>query len=592
QRIADGSIPHMLRGKRVVSLDLAAMIAGSKYRGEFEERFKNAMAELKKSGNIILFIDEMHTLIGAGGSEGSMDASNMLKPALARGEVQCIGATTLDEFRKRVEKDPALERRFQPVMVGEPSLEEATAIIFGLRDKYEAHHRIRITDEALRAAVELSDRYISDRSLPDKAIDLMDEAASRVRIRSLTPPPDVKALEDQLEKLSKEKDEAVNHQDFEKAAHLRDAERGLRAEMEGLQKAWESSIDKPGDTVGEAEIAQIVASWTGVPVQRLTKDESRRLLKLEETLHERLIGQDEAVAAVSRAIRRAYAGLKDPKRPIGSFLFLGPTGVGKTELCRALGEALFGDEDAVIRVDMSEYMEKHAVSRMIGSPPGYIGHDEGGQLTEKVRRKPYSVILLDEVEKAHPDVFNILLQMLEDGRLTDSKGRVVSFKNTIVVMTSNIGASTISNEKRVGFGRVDPAGLQRYEEMKSRVLAEVRTALRPEFLNRLDEVIVFHALSQAEIERIAGLLLRQVSARLTERGMHLSVTDEAVALLAQAGFDPNYGARPLRRMIQRRVEDALSEEILSGDLRLGDDVEAYVEEEKLKFRRAELALCP
>ncbi len=584
QRIAEGTIPHMLRGKRVYSLDIASMLAGSKYRGEFEERFKNAVAELKKNGNIILFIDEMHTIIGAGGAEGAIDASNMLKPALARGEVQCIGATTLDEYRKHVEKDPALERRFQPVMVGEPTKDEALAIITGLRDKYEAHHKVRITDSALKAAVELSDRYISDRYLPDKAIDLMDEAASRVRIRSFTPPPDVKELETRLESLAKEKEEAVQHQNFEKAAGLRDSERRLRTEMDELQKAWESDMDKPGETVDEEEIAQIVASWTGVPVQRLTEDESRRLLKLEEILHKRLVGQDEAVAAVSRAIRRAYAGLKDPKRPIGSFLFLGPTGVGKTELCRALGEALFGDENALIRVDMSEYMEKHSVSRMIGSPPGYVGHEEGGQLTEKVRRKPYAVILLDEVEKAHPDVFNLLLQMLEDGHLTDSKGRVVNFKNTIVVMTSNIGAATISNDKRLGFG-AESARLQNYEDMRTRVLAEVKNFLRPEFINRLDETIVFHALSQENIDNVAVLMLRLVAERLEERGIRLTVTDDAVKHLAKVGFDVNFGARPLRRMIQRMVEDALSEEILAGTLNLDDDVEAYMDGETLKFRR-------
>lgn len=584
QRIVEGTIPSMLRDRRVVSLDVASMLAGSKYRGEFEERFKNAMAELKKAGNVILFIDELHTLVGAGGAEGAIDASNMIKPALARGEIQCIGATTLDEYRKHIEKDPALERRFQPVMVGEPTKEEALAIITGLRDRYEAHHKVRITDEALRAAVELADRYISDRFLPDKAIDLMDEAASRVRIRSFTPPPNVKDLENRLEQLSKEKDEAVNNQDFEKAASIRDSERSLRNEMEDLRRAWESEIDKPGQTVGEEEIAQIVASWTGVPVQKMTEDESQRLLHLEDILHERIIGQEEAVRAVSRAIRRARAGLKDPRRPIGSFLFLGPTGVGKTELCRALGEALFGDENAVIRIDMSEYMEKHSVSRMIGSPPGYIGHDEGGQLTEKVRRKPYAVILLDEIEKAHPDVFNILLQMLEDGRLTDSKGRVVDFKNTIVVMTSNIGASTIGVEKRLGFGS-EAARRQDYDEMKTGVLQQVNAYLRPEFINRLDETIVFHALSEADIERIAGLMLRSVSERLQERGIRLSVTEDAVRHLAKAGFDPKYGARPLRRMIQRMVEDALSEEILAGSIHLDDDVQAYMEDERLKFHR-------
>ena len=584
QRVADGTIPQMLRGKRIVSLDIASVVAGSKYRGEFEERFKNIMAELQKSGNVILFIDELHTIVGAGGSEGAIDASNMLKPALARGEIRVIGATTLDEYRKYIEKDPALERRFQPVQVDEPTKEEALAIVEGVRDKYEAHHKVRITDEALRAAVTLSDRYIPDRCLPDKAIDLMDEAASRVRIHSFTPPPDMKALEGQVAAVVKEKEEAVRAQAFEKAAALRDQERALRAEMENLQKAWESDMDRAEKTVGEEEIAQIVSSWTGVPVNRMTEDESQRLLHLEETLHKRLIGQDEAVTAVARAIRRARAGLKDPKRPIGSFLFLGPTGVGKTELCRALGEAMFGDENAVIRIDMSEYMEKHSVSRMIGSPPGYVGFEEGGQLTEKVRRKPYSVLLFDEIEKAHPDVFNLLLQLLDDGRLTDSKGRAVDFKNTIVVMTSNIGASAMSSERRMGFGSAASGAQEDYEGMKNRVLQEVKNFMRPEFLNRLDEIIVFHPLTEDEIAQIARLMLDAIVERLKERGVELTATDEAVRYLARTGFDPAYGARPLRRAIQRAVEDALSEEILSGAVQLGDKVEIGMEGETLRFR--------
>ena len=533
---------------------------------------------------MILFIDELHTIVGAGGSEGAIDASNMLKPALARGEIRVIGATTLDEYRKYIEKDPALERRFQPVQVDEPTKEEALAIVEGVRDKYEAHHKVRITDEALRAAVALSDRYIPDRCLPDKAIDLMDEAASRVRIHSFTPPPDMKALEGQVAAVTKEKDEAVRSQAFEKAAALRDQERALRAEMENLQKAWESDMDKAEKTVGEEEIAQIVSSWTGVPVNRMTEDESARLLHLEETLHKRLIGQDEAVTAVARAIRRARAGLKDPKRPIGSFLFLGPTGVGKTELCRALGEAMFGDENAVIRIDMSEYMEKHSVSRMIGSPPGYVGFEEGGQLTEKVRRKPYSVLLFDEIEKAHPDVFNLLLQLLDDGRLTDSKGRAVDFKNTIVVMTSNIGASAMSSERRMGFGSAPSGAQEDYEGMKNRVLQEVKNFMRPEFLNRLDEIIVFHPLTEDEIAQIARLMLDAIVERLKERGVELTATDEAVRYLARTGFDPAYGARPLRRAIQRAVEDALSEEILSGAVHLGDKVEIGMEGETLRFR--------
>ncbi|MDR1262948.1 MAG: ATP-dependent Clp protease ATP-binding subunit [Oscillospiraceae bacterium] len=583
QRIVNGSIPHLLRGKRLVSLDIASMIAGSKYRGEFEERFKNAIADLKKAGNIILFIDEMHTLIGAGNAEGSLDASNMIKPALARGEIQCIGATTIDEYRKHIEKDAALERRFQPVTVGEPTKDEAVQIIFGLRDKYEAHHKVRITDEAVLAAVTLADRYISDRFLPDKAIDLMDEAASRVRIKSFTPPPDLKELEAKIETLEKEKQEAISHQDFEKAASLRDEEKHARMEMDARQDQWEHGVETVTEQVGEEEIAQIVAAWTGIPVARLTEDESERLLRLEDELHKRLISQDEAVTAVSRAIRRARAGLKDPKRPIGSFLFLGPTGVGKTELCRALGAALFGDESALVRLDMSEYMEKHTVSRMIGSPPGYIGHDEGGQLTEAVRRKPYCVILLDEVEKAHPDVFNILLQILEDGRLTDSKGRVVSFQNTVVVMTSNIGAHEIAHAKRMGFG--DSGGAADYESMKASVTAEVKRFFRPEFLNRLDDMIVFHALDKDQIYQIAVLMLRQVAERLKERGVALTFTEDAINMLCEQGYDPAFGARPLRRTIQRMVEDALSEELLANRMQLGSSLEVFRDGEALGFNK-------
>ena len=584
ERIAAGSVPQMLCGRRVFSLDIASVVAGSKYRGEFEERFRNIMAEIRKSGNVLLFIDELHTIVGAGGSEGAIDASNMLKPALARGEIHCIGATTLDEYRKYIEKDPALERRFQPVRVEEPTKDEALAIVEGLRDKYEAHHRVHITDDALKAAVTLSDRYIPDRCLPDKAIDLMDEAASRVRIQSFTPAPDMKALEGEIDALVQQKEAAVRGQEFERAAALRDEERALRAKIEALRSEWESGLDESEKTVGEEEIAQVVAGWTGVPVSRLTEDESQRLIHLEETLHKRLIGQDEAVTAVARAIRRARAGLKDPKRPIGSFLFLGPTGVGKTELCRALGEAVFGDENAVIRIDMSEYMEKHSVSRMIGSPPGYVGFEEGGQLTEKVRRKPYAVLLFDEVEKAHPDVFNLLLQLLDDGRLTDSKGRVVDFKNTIIVMTSNIGAATISTERRMGFGSAASGAQEDYEGMKNRVMQEVKNFLRPEFINRLDEIIVFHALTEEEIVQIARLMLSAVTERLKERGITLNATDDAVRYLARTGFDPAFGARPLRRAIQRAVEDALSEEILAGGVKLGDTVEITLEGDALRFR--------
>ena len=585
QMIVAGKVPETLTGKRILSLDLGSMIAGSKYRGEFEERLKDTIKDVKKQGNVILFIDEFHTLVGAGKAEGSMDAANILKPALARGELQCIGATTLDEYRKNIEKDAALERRFQPVKVGEPTPEEALAILKGLRDRYEAHHKVKITDEALQAAVSLSDRYISDRFLPDKAIDLMDEAASRVRLHSFTAPPDVKEQEDRLKALQNEKKEAIAHQDFEKAASLRDEERKLRQDIAQKRAAWEERKNNSHDVVTEEDIAQIVASWTGVPVKKMTEDESQRLLHMEELLHKRVVGQDEAISAVSRALRRARAGLQDPKRPIGSFIFLGPTGVGKTELCRALGEVMFDDENALIRIDMSEYMEKHSVSRLVGSPPGYVGYEEGGQLTQKVRNKPYSVVLFDEVEKAHPDVFNILLQILDDGRLTDSNGRVVNFKNTIIVMTSNAGASTITSKRSLGFGG-SVETTRDYEAMKERVMAEVKDTFRPEFINRIDDLIVFHALEPDDIRRIAGLMLGSVSKRLAQRGMKLSYGDDVIALLAEEGYDPNYGARPLRRTIQRSVEDALSEEIIAGKIALGDQVQLYVDDNKhIAFRK-------
>ena len=583
QLIVEENIPDILRGKRVVSLDLAAMLAGAKYRGEFEERLKNAMGEIRKAGNVIMFIDELHTIVGAGASEGAIDAANILKPMLARGEIQCIGATTLNEYHKHIEKDGALERRFQPVQVGEPTKEESIAILAGLRDRYEAHHRVRITDDALRAAVYLSDRYISERCLPDKAIDLIDEAASRVRIHAFTAPPDMKQQQARLAELSKETEEAVANEDFETAANLRDKKKELQNEMQRRRSEWEQRLNSKMETVGEEEVAQIVASWTGVPVSKLTEDEARRLIHLEDTLHRRVVGQEEAVKAVARAVRRARAGLKDPNRPIGSFIFLGPTGVGKTELCKARGEALFGDEHSLIRIDMSEYMEKHAVSRMIGSPPGYVGHEEGGQLTEKVRRKPYAVILFDEVEKAHPDVFNVLLQILEDGRLTDGQGRVVDFKNTVIVMTSNAGAHTLKKQRALGFGGQEDAQ-KSYDDMRENIMGEVRQIFRPEFLNRVDEIIVFHALTEVEIDQIARLLLSQVCARLADRGIELEVGDEALRLISKAGYDLKYGARPLRRAIQRMVEDALSEEILSGDVRLGDHVRAAVEDDKLKFQ--------
>ncbi len=589
QHIAEGNVPEMLKGKRVVMLDLSGMLAGAKYRGEFEERLKNAMEEIRKAGNIILFIDEMHTIIGAGAAEGAIDASNIIKPALARGEMQAIGATTIDEYRKHVEKDPALERRFQPVTVGEPSREEAVAILKGLRDKYEAHHKVRITDEAIEAAVALSDRYITDRFLPDKAVDLIDEACSRVRIQNYTAPPDMKELETRMEALSKEKEEAIRNQDFEKAASVRDDEQQLQKQMEQQRTAWEGEKQKAALSIGEDDIATIVSSWTNIPVKRLTEDESARLLGLEETLHKRVIGQHDAVAAVARAVRRSRAGLKDPKRPTGSFIFLGPTGVGKTELCRALGETLFGDEDAVVRIDMSEYMEKHAVSRMIGSPPGYVGHEEGGQLTEKVRRKPYSVVLFDEIEKAHPDVFNILLQILEDGRLTDSKGRTVDFRNTILVMTSNVGASSIKKQQVMGFGASVGDRERDYEKMKLGIMEELKKTFKPEFLNRVDEIIVFHELQQEHIRSIVDIMLAQVQKRLAERGIHLQADDSARDHLSAAGFDPVYGARPLRRAIQRQVEDALSEEILAGRVAIGDLVCATAGDGKLIFRKEDEA---
>ena len=578
QRIVQGNVPELLRGKRVLSLDMGSLVAGTKYRGEFEERLKNMMDELHKAGNILLFIDEIHTIIGAGGSEGSLDAANILKPALSRGEIQCIGATTLDEYRKHIEKDAALERRFQPVNVGEPTAEETLSILYGLRDRYEAHHKVRITDEALAAAVKLSDRYIPDRFLPDKAIDLMDEAASRVRIQACTAPPDVREQEKRLEAIQIEKKEAVSHQDFEKAAALRDQERTLNREIEEKRAEWTRSQTNARDTVTEEDIAQVVSQWTGIPVSRMTEQEAQRLIRLEETLHQRLIGQEEAVGAVARAIRRARAGLKDPKRPIGSFIFLGPTGVGKTELCRALGEAMFGDEDAVIRLDMSEFMEKHTVSRLMGSPPGYVGYEEGGELTEAVRRKPYSVVLLDEIEKAHPDVFNVLLQILEDGRLTDNTGRTVSFKNTIVVMTSNAGARLTGGSRAMGFGSAQKDEVRDYEAMKESVMKEVKELFRPEFINRVDELIVFHALTEDEICRITEMMLKQVAGRLDEQEIHLEWDEEVTKKLAADGYDPKFGARPLRRLIQRTVEDTLSEELLQGHVSLGQTVRLTVKD--------------
>jgi ATP-dependent Clp protease ATP-binding subunit ClpC len=585
QKIVEGNIPEMLKEKRVVTLDLSSMVAGAKYRGEFEERLKKAMDEIRKAGNVILFIDEMHTIIGAGAAEGAIDASNILKPSLARGEIQVIGATTLDEYRKHVEKDAALERRFQPITVGEPSKEEAIEILKGVRDKYEAHHRVNITDDAVEAAVKLSDRYIADRYLPDKAIDLIDEAASRVRLKSFTAPPDLKKLEEQVENLRKEKEEAIRGQEYEKAARIRDEEQKLKSELEKVKTNWHQKNQTKTDTVTEDEIAEIVASWTGIPVKRLAEEESERLMKMEEVLHMRVIGQDEAVKAVSRAIRRGRVGLKDPKRPVGSFIFLGPTGVGKTELCKALAEAIFGDENSMVRIDMSEYMEKHSVSRLVGSPPGYVGYEEGGQLTEKVRRKPYSVLLFDEIEKAHPDVFNILLQILEDGRLTDSQGRKVDFRNTVIIMTSNVGARMITEPKRMGFASVSDERSKNYENMKGDVMGELKRTFRPEFLNRIDEIIVFHPLDEEHLRRIVSLMLDMLSGRLKQNAISIEVTDEAKAFLARKGFDPVYGARPLRRSIQSLVEDKLAEEMLEGKIKPGDNIVIDLKDENLIFNK-------
>ncbi len=572
EHIVEGTVPETLRGKRVVTLDVASMIAGSKYRGDFEERIKNAISEVSKAGNVILFIDELHILVGAGAAEGAVDAANILKPSLARGELQVIGATTLDEYRKHIEKDAALERRFQPVLVEEPSEEDAVAILKGLRDKYEAHHGVKISDAAIETAVKLSKRYIPDRFLPDKAIDLMDEAASRLRIRNLTTPPDLKEKEEALKKLAAEKDDAVRRQDFEKAASLRDEEKKRAAELEQLRKSWSSKSGAEVLTVGSEEIEDIIAQTTGIPVRKLMQEESERLLNMEQILHERVVGQDEAVSAVAKAIRRGRVGLKDPNRPVGSFLFLGPTGVGKTELSKALAEVLFGDENAMIRVDMSEYMEKHTVSRMIGSPPGYVGFDEGGQLTEKVRRKPYCVILFDEIEKAHPDVFNVLLQILDDGILTDAQGRRVDFKNAVIIMTSNIGARRITDSKPLGFAPQQENYDRTQEKIREDVLDELKQAFRPEFLNRIDDIIVFRQLKKDDIREIARRLLHAVTNRLENMSISLTVDDTALDLLADKGFDPVYGARPLRRAIQTMLEDRIAEDVLEKKYGEGDRV--------------------
>ena len=587
-KIAQGDIPENLKNKRLLALDLTSMIAGTKYRGEFEERIKAVIDQVKKSGDVILFIDELHTIIGAGGAEGAIDASNILKPSLARGELQVIGATTLDEYRKHIEKDSALERRFQPITVGEPTKEQTVAILKGLREKYEAHHSVVISDEAIEAAVNLSSRYITDRYLPDKAIDLIDEAASRVRIGSHTPPANVKEAEEKVRSVAAELEAAVREQNFEQAAKLRDEREQAEAAAKKARDKWLEQKDKVKAIVGEEEIARIVTAWTKIPVLKLEKNEQKRLLNLESELHKRVIGQDEAVKAVARAIRRGRAGLKDPKRPVGSFIFLGPTGVGKTELSKALSEAVFGDEDALIRVDMSEYMEKHSVSKLIGSPPGYVGYDEGGQLTEKVRRKPYSVILFDEIEKAHPDVFNLMLQILDDGILTDSTGRKVDFKNTVIILTSNIGARLITEKQRkLGFGDDANAEEKDYESVKESVLGELKKEFRPEFLNRVDDIIVFRRLTEEEIKQIAANMLKSVGDRLAQLEVSVKFDKSVTEAVAKAGFDQVYGARPLRRAVQSMVEDTVSEALLDGSVKKGGSYKASCRDGKVVFKPAD-----
>ena len=595
QRIAAADVPEELLNKKLLSLDLSGMVAGTKYRGEFEERIKNALDEVKKDGNVILFIDELHTIVGAGSAEGAVDAANILKPALSRGEIRVIGATTLNEYRKYIEKDAALERRFQPVTVGEPTPEDTIAILKGLRDKYEAHHKLTITDEALEAAVTLSRRYISDRFLPDKAIDLMDEAASQVRMKAESASPDLKSLEEKIAALRREKSESIAAQDYEKAAQLRDIEKNYTDQVEIERDNWRRKLSQNRGTVTAEDIANVVAGWTGIPVTRLTEDESTRLLKLEETLQQRVVGQDEAVAAVARAIRRGRVGLKDPKRPIGSFLFLGPTGVGKTELCKALAEAMFGDENAMIRIDMSEYMERHTVSRLVGSPPGYVGHEEGGQLTEKVRRKPYSVVLFDEIEKAHEDVWNILLQILEDGIVTDSQGRRVDFRNTVIVMTSNVGAKNITaaENTRLGFDGSEKSAEKdeaaRFARIREAVMAELKRTFKPEFLNRIDETIVFRQLTEEDIVKIAHRMLTITGKRMAQQGITLTADEDAVAMLAKNGFDAEYGARPLRRSIQNTVEDAVAEQMLEGKLKSGDTAKVTLSDGKVVVEKVPTA---
>ena len=580
-KIVKGTVPEILKDKRIVSLDLTGMVAGTKYRGDFEERIKGVIDEVKNSKDIILFIDEVHTLMGTGSAEGAVDAANILKPSLARGELQLIGATTIDEYRKNIEKDSALERRFQPIMVGEPSVEDAIEILKGIRDKYEAHHKVKITDDAVKSAVILSHRYIGDRFLPDKAIDLVDEACSKVRLKSMTPPDEIKEMEEKISKISAEKEMAVNQQDFERAAKLRDEEKELQQKYNSEKAKWQSSDINHDLQVVESDIAEIVSGWTGVPVSQMTEEESQRLLRMEDEIHRRIVGQEKAVSAVSRAIRRGRAGLKDPKRPIGTFLFCGPTGVGKTELTKALAESMFGDENAMIRLDMSEFMEKHTVSKLIGSPPGYVGFDEGGQLTEKVRRKPYSVILFDEIEKAHPDVFNALLQILDDGILTDSQGRKVDFKNTVIIMTSNVGARLI-NEEKASFGFVANENRHSDEKIKEAVMSELKNTFRPEFLNRIDDTIVFTRLDENHIKEIAKRLLKGLESRMKALEIGITFDESVVDFISKAGYDKVYGARPLKRAIQTKIEDVLSEKILDKSLEKNKSYTCSVENDELK----------
>ncbi len=585
QKIIAEDVPEMLKNKRVVSIDISSMVAGAKYRGDFEERIKKCLNEVKKAGDIILFIDEIHTIVGAGSAEGAIDAANILKPLLARGEIRLIGATTLNEYRKYIEKDAALERRFSPVTVLEPTSDDTIKILKGIRDKYEAHHNVKITDEAIESAVTLSVRYINDRFLPDKAIDLIDEAASRVRMRAFTQPDSLKELTEQIEQAKNEKEEAIRVQQFEKAAALRDKERALKEKLEKEQEKWNNKNTRSVTEISDEDIAEVIANWTKIPVKKLTEDENEKLKKLEKVLHERVVGQTEAVTAVAKAIRRGRVGLKDPKRPIGSFIFLGPTGVGKTELSKALAEALFGDENAMIRIDMSEYMEPHSISKLIGAPPGYVGFDDGGQLTEKVRRKPYCVILFDEIEKAHPDVMNMLLQILEDGRLTDANGRTVNFKNAVIIMTSNVGARLITDTKTLGFtsgiGNKDADEQKKYEESKKEVLQELKKQFRPEFINRIDEIIVFHKLNDTEIESIIDIMLKEVTERLKQNNMEIKIDKSVKDLIAKKGVDKAYGARPLRRTIQNELEDRLAEEILDGNLKSGDKAKVIAKDNKI-----------